>query len=417
MKRQTRKQNADLFYNIGEILTLSGAFLKQGRNIQESDLGAIKKAAVLVQNGKILWTGPQNKLPKNFSKNFKLKEINLNHSTVLPSFKECHTHLVFAGSRAAEFELRNQGVSYQEISAKGGGIINTMKKTRSTQAARLLEMAQERVDNFITQGVTHIEVKSGYALDLKNEIKILEVASKLKRAEITTTFLGAHALPPEFSNHIEYLDYLSEKVLPLIKKKKLAQRVDIFIEKGFFEVGMSKKYLLKAKELGFDVCIHADQLSLSGGTELAIELQALSADHVIQLQDLQINKVSKSDVTCVLLPAADLYMKCNYPKARELIDRGARVALATDFNPGSCPTQDINLVGLLARLEMKMTLPEVISAYTIGAAFALKIENLSSYIGPGLNADFICINEDWRDLFYSIGHKNVSSIYKSGKRI
>lgn len=412
-----KKKNIELFYNIDLLLTLQPAYLKQGRQVKEVDLGFIEKAAILVENGKINWIGPQKKIPRGLANQYRINEIDLKHSTVLPSFKECHTHLIFAGSRADEFELRNQGVSYQEIAKKGGGIVSTMRKTRTAKAIDLLTSAQKRVDQYVAQGVTHIEVKSGYALDYKNEIKTLEVAKKLKKAKIISTFLGAHALPPEFTSHSEYVNFLVEKVLPVIKKKKLSDRVDIFVEKGFFEKKIAQDYLYKAKELGFAICIHADQLSLSGGSDLAVDLGALSADHVIQLQSKEIQNIASSDVTCVLLPAADLYMKCAYPKARELIDAGARVALATDFNPGSCPTQDLNLVGLLARLEMKMTLAEVITAYTVGASYALNIHQQSSCLQPGMSADFICITDEWSDLFYSVGKKNVAKVYLSGSEL
>lgn len=404
-----------LYRNIGELLTLSGAAKKSGRMVQESDLTILKNSAFVVDKGRFIWIGENKKIPKNFARH--AKEVNLDKATVLPGFTECHTHLVFAGSRAQEFELRNQGMSYQEIAARGGGIISTMKATREASKAQLTHLAKERVQNFIRQGVTTLEIKSGYALDLKNEIKTLDVINNLGPIQIVPTYLGAHALPKEFPTTDAYIQFIISDVLPLLKKKKLCQRVDIFVEKGFFSVENAQHYFSAAKKLGFETTIHADQLSLSGGAELALEFSSKSADHLIQIHDSQIQKLAKSDVTCVLLPAADLYMKCAYPPARKLIDAGARVALATDFNPGSSPTQDLSLVGLLARLEMKMSLPEVIAAYTLNSATALGLQADTGSIEVGKYANFLCRNQYWSDFFYSAGANFSSKVYFKGRKL
>lgn len=406
-----------LYRNIDALLTLQGAEKKQARRIQEADLSIIEKASMLVDKGRIIWVGPHRKFPKSLYKK-SIHEVDLKNATVLPGFVECHTHLVFAGNRAAEFEMRNQGVTYQEIAARGGGILSTMKHTRESSKKKLIELSQSRIQKFVKQGVTTVEIKSGYALNLSDEIKCLEVMKELKGPRVVPTFLGAHAIPPEFNKDAElYLNFLIDKVLPIIKKKSLACRVDIFVEKGFFDRHLAKKFLQKCKSLGFEICLHADQLSLSGGGELGVELSALSADHLIQIEDSQIRTIAGSDMTSVLLPAADLYMKCKYPPARKLIDLGGRVALATDFNPGSSPTQDLSLVGLLARLEMKMTLPEVIVAYSLGAAYALGLQNDIGSLAPGKSADFVCISDSWRELFYSVGGLNASKVYAKGRSL
>ncbi len=380
--------------------------------VNENFDGHTPKMAMIIENGLISWLGPQNKIPKKVK--FK-KEIDLKKKKVLPAFIECHTHSLFAGSRADEFELRNNGVSYLEIAKKGGGILSTMKKTRTASVKELLASTQERVNNFIRQGVATVEIKSGYALDLKNEIKSLEVINKIKTARVIPTFLGAHAKPPEYDSYGKYLEYLAKEVLPIVKKKKLSNRVDIFIEKNFFEVPEARTYLAAAKRLGFEVTIHANQLSLSGGAELALELQAQSADHVIHLTDETIQYFARNKTVAVLLPAADLYMKCPYPPARNLIDSGATVALATDYNPGSCPTQDLSLVGLLARLEMKMTLPEVFKAYTINAACALGIDHEEGSLAVGKRANFICTDAELSDFFYSAGAMPSHQLFILGK--
>ncbi len=405
-----------LLKNISSLLTLSGAAQKGGRHVQREDLGVLPKAALYFENGQIRWFGSDRKIPKELAKKKGLREWNLGGASVLPGFVECHTHLIFAGDRSDEFELRNQGLSYQEISARGGGILSTVKKTRTASLSHLTSIAQRRADRFIAQGVTTLEVKSGYSLNLKDEVKMLKAIKRLKGIRTVSTFLGAHALPPEFDSHEAYLQFLSEEVLPVVYQKKLAQRVDIFIEKGFFPLKASEGYLAKAKKMGFDVVIHADQLTLSGGSRAAVRNEALSADHLIQIGPREIKELAKSEVTCVLLPAADLYTKLQYPPARQMIDAGARVALATDFNPGTSPTQDLSLVGLLARLEMKMSLPEVISAYTVGAAHALKLDSKIGSIGLGKSADILCIEGDWQSLFYSAGEVRNSLVFSCGEQ-
>ena len=406
------QKKTQVFRGIDTLLTLQGASQKQGRRIQESDLSIQSKAAIVVENGKILWLGPQKSLPRIYAKNS--KEIHLDAATVLPGFVECHTHSLFAGSRASEFEMRLQGVSYQEIAKRGGGILSTMKATRQASAADLKEKTQERVANFMRQGVTTLEIKTGYALNEKEELKSLKVIHSLQGPRIVPTFLGAHSVPPEFSTAQDYLKHL-ETLLP--KVRKLCDRVDIWIEKGFFEKDFSEAYLKKAQQLGFQIVIHADQLTLSGGADLAVQLKALSADHVIQLGNGQIQKLAASETTAVLLPLADLYMKCAYPPAQKLIEAGARVALATDFNPGSCPSQDLALVVLLARLEMKMSLPQVIAAYTVGSSYALGLQSEVGSLEIGKSADFICTNEDWTSLFYSAGGLSVQKTYLKGHLI
>lgn len=405
-----------LLKNISTLLTLQEARRKDGRRITEADLGILQKQSVLIEKEKIAWMGPTGKLPKEFARK-KIKEHDMKGLTVMPGLIECHTHLIYAGNRAAEFEMRNQGVSYQEIAAKGGGILSTMKHTRESSLKQLVQEGQKRVNHFISQGVTTIEMKSGYALNLKDELKVLQAAQNLEGVRTVSTFLGAHALPPEFKTYESYLEFLADQVLPVVKKKKLAGRVDVFIEKGFFPKEASEKYLRRAKEMGFDVLIHADQMTLSGGSEVAINVEALSGDHLLQITNKEIQALAKSNVTCVMLPSADLYTRTKYPPAKELIEAGARVALATDFNPGTSPTQDLNLVGLLARLEMKMSLPQVISAYTVGAAFALNLQNETGSIEVGKCADILCTPQDWRCMFYSVGEVVEKKVFSRGKLV
>ncbi len=442
-----------LFRHIGQCLTMAPAMEKEGRHIVESDLGIISRAAMLVVDGMILWIGPEKKLSSNgiqsllekyhetayakpksiAAKNLlnqkksarrNWQEIDCDQRTMLPGFVECHTHSIFAGDRTAEFEWKMQGVSYQEIAARGGGILNTMQATRQASSRELHMLTAKRVQNFLQQGVTALEIKSGYALNEKDEFKILKVLKKCQQParqgkssttgpEIISTFLGAHAKPPEFTTTTEYLDFLS-RMLVKIKKQNLAERIDIFVESGFFSADIAEKYLQQAQRLGFATCIHADQISLSGGTDLGLRMSSLSVDHVLQVDASLIKRLAQSAVTAVLLPTADLYMKCRYPDARQMIDAGVRVALATDFNPGTAPSQDLTLVGLLARLQMQMSLPEVISAYTVGASYALNRQVKMGALTSHREANFSLLTADWTSLFYSPGTTAIQQVYRRG---
>ncbi len=415
MKLDHSRSQMCVFTQIVELYTLTKAAKKEGRRILLSDLDLIRNAAMVSAHGKIVWVGEEKRLPKEFNK--VKKEVTLSGAIVLPGFVESHTHLLFGGSRASEFDQRNQGVSYQEIARLGGGILSSIRKTRKASHAELLKSGQERVEAFIKQGVTSLEVKSGYALNFSGERKILKVANELKKIQIIKTYLGAHALPPEFKSAELYIESIIQKDFPRIKSQKLAQRVDIFVENGFFSRELGQKYLQAARKLGLDLCIHADQFSLSGGADLAIANQALSADHLIQVGANEIAKLARSNVTCTLLPSADLYMKCAFPPARALIDAGARVALATDFNPGTCPTQDLSLVGVLARIEMKMTLAEVIGAYTIGGAYALGQQASIGSLEPGKDANFVVLKSPLEDLFYQIASSPVRETWFRAKKV
>jgi imidazolonepropionase len=408
--------SSTLFSGIGRLVTLEQAAKKQARHVTATDLSIVEDAALVSVNGKVAWAGPRKDLPKRLRSEM-TQTVKLNGATVVPAFIESHTHLIFAGNRAEEFNRRLRGESYQSIAKSGGGILSTVSRTRKSSEAELVRSGQERVNRFISQGVGTIEVKSGYGLSTVEEMKILKAAKKLKKARIVSTFLGAHALSPEFKTFEDYIDHLTTVALPKIKKAKLAERVDIFIETGFFTPEIADKYLRRARELGFSIAVHADQLSLSGGSLVAVNLGANSAEHLIKIGEKEIKALSKSETTCVLLPSSDLYMKCDYPPARRLIDSGARVALATDFNPGSSPSQDIALVGLLARLEMGMTFAEVLCAYTIGAAHALGLADEIGSIEMGKSCDFAVLDGDLEELFYSVGHTPVRSLYMKAKPV
>ncbi len=410
-----------VFHNIKKLATLKGAAKKNGRHIIEADLSPILNAVMVSFKGKIVWVGPKGQFKKANLKKWdhpnKAKYVDLKGAYVMPGFVECHTHSVFSGDRSRELELRNKGVSYQQIATQGGGILNTVKATRKASGAELASLLKSRVQNFIQQGVTTLEVKSGYGLNAVTELKMLKAIKEQKKPRLVSTFLGAHARPKEFSTSSQYINELINKQLPTVKKQGLAHRVDIFIEKGYFTLNDAKKYINKAQSLGFPVCMHTEQLTRTGGALLGIKSGVQSVDHLVQVSQSDIKALSKAETTCVLLPGADFYLKMAYPPARKLIDAGARVALATDYNPGSCPTQSLSLIGLLSRLEMKMTLPEVLVAYTLGAAYSLGLEKEVGSLETGKSCDFVCLDQSWASLFYEAGHHPVQQTWWKSRKI
>jgi imidazolonepropionase len=413
-------KNFKVFTDIGEILTLQGVESKRGRRVQESDLALVNDAVLVCVNGRIAWVGAKrdfdSRLLSTFGPTGEAEEISLGGRCVLPGFVEAHTHLIFAGSRAHEFEARLQGQSYQEIAAKGGGIRFTVDQTRRASVMDLQAAAQARADRFVQQGVATLEVKSGYGLDLETELRSLHAARALRGPRVVTTYLGAHSRSPEIPDYDEYVKWLCKTALLRVAREKLADRVDIYVEKGFFTPAHARQYLEKAKELGLGLTAHVEQLSDSGGAEAALAFGPQSLDHLVFASDSLIAKLAASNTVAMLLPASDFYLRMAYPRARAMIDAGVNVALSTDFNPGTSPTQDLSFVGMLARLEMKMSLPEVIAAYTWSAAQALGAADRGC-LSVGKLCDFISLQGSWRELFYTVGRQPVHAVYCSGERI
>lgn len=420
-KRNTksrRKPVNQIFCTKGKIYTFEGVQKKEGRHIQESDLTAHSRASLIVVDGIIqeIWDEKTLKLflkSKN-RKNFRIVDLGVTH--IYPGFVECHTHLIYAGNRADEFNWRLEGQSYQEISAKGGGILSTVKALEKVTSKKLLKDSQEKVNRFLAQGVTTLEVKSGYGLSQKEELRSLQVAKNLQGPHIVPTYLGAHSIPPLYKGKVG--EYIREVALPTAQKvlqKKLAKRADIFVEKGFFEIETARDYLQKLKAMGFDIILHADQLTRTGASLLGAEMGALSVDHAIQINDSDIQALTRSQTTAVLLPSADFYMRCAYPPARKLMDEGVRVALATDYNPGTSPTQDLAFTGLLARMEMKMSLAEVFAAYTYNGAAALALQKSQGCLLPGYAANFFTSHAEPSEFFYRVGYTPVEQVYTNGK--
>lgn len=402
-----------VYKDISECLTLDSAYKKQGRHITDSDLSIIKNAAIVVKKDRIAWVGEFKKLPTEYKK---AKKVSLEGRHVVPAFLECHTHSVFAGNRASEFEMKCQGRNYAEIAQAGGGIVSTVKQTRLAKEKDLKDHFEKVCLEFLKQGVTTLEIKSGYGLNLKDELKILKVARKHPLMRTVTTYLGPHAKPPEFSSVTEYFETVMED-LDKVKKSGLADRVDIFIEKNYFEPQHAKSYFEKAKKLGFQVVSHTHQLNPSNGIQVSVNQGALSCDHLNYIETSDIELLSKSHATGVLIPTADFYLKLPYPPARKLLNAGVRVALTTDFNPGSSPTQNLNFVGLIARRELGMTLSEVICAWTVSSSFALGLESELGSLSVGKFADFLVLKGHWQELFYRVGENQIQSVYKVGRKL
>ncbi|MDX9731443.1 MAG: imidazolonepropionase [Bdellovibrionales bacterium] len=425
-----------LFTSITHLHTFQNVYLKHGRKVTADDLVSLEDAFMLVdQRGQVSWTGTRlewNEYAAGRTPAWrrKIKKVPLRGQTVLPAFTECHTHLLYAGSRADEFERRNRGDSYLAIAEAGGGIRSTVKATAAATLKELEAGVLSRLQEFARQGVTTVEIKTGYAATLAEEMRHLKllVAIRKKASRVSSglprvvlTCLAAHSIP-EGETETNWLEKV-ETLFPFLLREGI--RLDIFIEKGAFSLVAGRSLLRKAVAKGLKLAVHADQLSLSGGTSLGVELGALSVDHVIEIGDAEIRKLARSETVAVLLPAADLYTRLPYPKARAMIDHGVRVALATDHNPGSSPGLDVAFTGLLARACMQMTLPEVLAAYTVNASHAVLAESKDAggVLAKGHRADFICLRSGaaLSDLFYEVGpnrsHAAIQSVWRSGVRI
>lgn len=373
----------ELLTHARELHTMVPSLKKSGRHPSEEDLGTVLDAAMVmspprgvakVQN--ILWIGKTSELPKKY---LRLKNRNLQQRhSVTPGLVDCHNHLVFSGDRADEFAQRCAGASYVDIANRGGGIRKTVRETTSVSLSRLLALARTRIRQAYGLGVRQMEIKSGYGLTLETETKQLEVIQQCKRdfpqMKIHATYLGPHSVPEGMSKS-KYLQEVIDLHLPSLHKKRLIDSCDIFIDEGYFTIEDGRQYCRKAKELGLAIRIHADELTNTGAAQLGIQQKALSVDHLLKIDHLSIQSLSKSNTVGVLLPVTAFYLKAPYAPARALIDAGARVALATDFNPGSAMCNSLPFALTLGALYMGMTRSELLTAVTVNAAQALGDQN------------------------------------------
>jgi imidazolonepropionase len=349
--------------------------------------------------------------------------IDAKGKTVLPGFVDSHTHLVHGGSREMELALKLEGVPYLDILERGGGILNTVRATRAASEEELFEKAKKSLDIMLLHGTTTIEAKSGYGLNMEDEIKCLKVAKDLDQChpiDIVSTFLGAHAVPDEYRGRKEkYIDLLIEEVMPRVVRMGLARFCDVFCEKGVFSIEDGRKILERAKEMGFDIKIHADENEPLGGAELAGDLKAVSADHLIAVSNKGIQKMKEGNVIAVLLPGTYFNQYPDrYARARDMIEAGLPVAVATDYNPGSCPCENIQLIMSFACLKMKMTPEEVIVAVTINGAHAVGRGKDIGSLEVGKKADIVILDApNIQYIPYHFGINHVDKVIKNGKLV
>jgi imidazolonepropionase len=398
-----------------QIVTLSGP--KRSRVGPEmSELGIVRDGGMLIHNGKIESVGASDEIEKNFGD---ANIIDAGGRVVMPGFVDAHTHLVFAGNRLGDFERRARGETYEQIAKAGGGIWSTVEKTRAASEADLLTQAKKHANWFLCCGTTTVEAKSGYGLTVEDELKILRVVRQLNEEvplEIVPTFLGAHAVPREISPG-DYVELVIQEMLPRVAAEKLAEFCDVFCERGYFDIDRSRKILSAAKNIGLKLRGHVDQLTNSGGAKLMAELGATTADHLEQADEQGIAALKKANVQPVLLPGSVYALGARwYPRAREMIDTGLSVVLATDFNPGSSPTPSMPMILSLACTQMKMSPAEAITASTINAAYSLNRGNKIGSLEPGKLANFAMFDlEDYRELAYWFGVPQTHSVYIEGE--
>ena len=398
-----------------QVVTLTGP--KRPRiGAEMSEIAIIRDGGMLVSDGKIESVGPSDEVEKNVGD---AEIVDAHGRCVMPGFVDAHTHLVFAGNRLDDFERRARGETYEQIAKAGGGIWSTVEKTRAASERDLLAQVKKHANWFLRCGTTTAEAKSGYGLTVNDELKILRVLRQLKEEvplEIVPTFLGAHAVPRELSPD-EYLDIVVGEMLPRVTAEKLAEFCDVFCERGYFEVDRSRKILSAAEKHGLSLRGHVDQLTNSGGAKLMAEMGATTADHLEQTDEQGIVALKKANVQPVLLPGSVYALgSSRYPRAREMIEAGLAIVLATDFNPGSSPTPSMPMVLSLACTQMKMSPAEAITASTVNAAYSLNRGDSIGSLEPGKVANFAIFDcEDYRELAYWFGVSQAYSVYVKGE--
>ncbi len=407
-----------LFFNPSQIVTVNtnGKNYKRGNEL--SEIGCLYDSSIVLEDDII-----KDIIPTNGASEESYDEvIDLNNKIVLPGLVECHTHTAFSGSRADEFRQKLSGMSYEEIAEAGGGILNTVNSVRTSSFEDLVNTIKPRIDHFISQGVTTLEIKSGYGLDFENERKLLHVINYLDEIypiDIIPTFLGAHTFPTEFkSDKKGYVDILVNKMIPHFANQNLATFCDGFCELTAFTAEEIDDIFESASKFHLKLKLHTEQFNTIGGLDTALKHKAVSVDHLEVISEEDIPKLSESDTVAVLLPGVSFFLNHTFAPARELIESGAIVAIATDFNPGSSHISSLQLIMSLAALKMKMTIEETISAVTINAAKALCKENDIGSIEIGKKADFSIFNtKEYANIVYDIG-KNLNCItVKNGNLI
>lgn len=418
--RSKAKEKADLLIvNANELVTLGGNNQKPRTGKQMLDLGIMRNGALAVKDGTIAAVGSTPEITKVYKAE---NVVSASGKTVLPGFIDPHTHLVFAGSREDEFQMRVEGAPYMEILDAGGGILKTVRETRRASVEKLVENGTETLNAMLEHGTTTVEAKSGYGLTTKDELKILEAIQRLNEmhtVDLVPTFLGAHAVPPEFSNSPEdYVSLIISEMIPKVAGKGLAEFCDVFCERGVFTLDQARRILVAGKNSGLKPRVHADEISLLGGTELAASVGAVSADHMLFSSDKGIKAMADKGVLATLLPAAAFsLMSGRYADARKMISSGVPVALGTDFNP-SCWVENQQLVIAFACHFMKLTPAEAITAATINAAHAVCRAGEIGSLEVGKKADMIVLDvPNHKFLGYRFGVNLVDKVIKNGRLV
>ncbi len=405
--------------NASQLVTCSGFKAKRGKDM--SDLQIINDGAVVIEQGIIRAVGKTGVTISDFDES-RFSVIDARGKAVLPGLVDSHTHFVFGGYRAEEFSWRLRGDSYMQILERGGGILNTVLATRESKKDELIEAGKKRLDSMLSFGVTTVEGKSGYGLDHDTELKQLEVMADLDSGhpiDIVRTFLGAHAVTRDFKGREDtYIDYLIDRVMSEVAERKLAEFCDVFCEKNVFSVEQARRLLSRAKEMGFKLKIHADEIVQLGGAELAAELDAVSADHLLQASDKGIHDMAEKGIVATLLPGTAFSLREPYARGRYMIDSNCAVALATDLNPGSCFSESIPLIFALATLNMDMTIEETITALTINGAAAIDRADAIGSIDINKKGDVIVLEfPSYEFMPYHIGVSTVEKVIKDGKLV
>ena len=411
---------ADLILkNIGKLVTMQGSSSFRVKE-EMNKINIIENAYIAGKNGKILAIGVGDEFGNLCGDDTKIHDAE--GLLVTPGLIDSHTHLIHGGSRENEFSMKLNGVPYIEILNNGGGILSTVKATKEASEEELYKKAKKSLDRMLEFGVTTVEEKSGYGLELNTEIKQLEVARVLDKnhpVDLVHTFLGAHAVPEEYKeNHKAYIDILVDVMMPKIKDMGLAEFCDVFCEEGVFTIEESEYILQKAKEMGYKLKIHADEIESLGGAELAAKLGCVSADHLMAASDEGIKMKAENNVVANILPATSFNLNKNYADCRKMIDMGAIVSLSSDYNPGSCPSENLQLVMQLGCLHLKMTPNEVLTAVTINAAYAIDRADKIGSIEVGKNADFVVFDaRNVEYLMYHFGINHTKKVYKNGNLV
>ncbi len=400
--------------DIGQLLTMDG--------VGAAGVGLIADAALAAKDGKVVWAGSADALETHCSLSGNTEVVSAGGRVVTPGFVDSHTHPLFGATRQDEFAMRAAGADYEEISAAGGGILNSVKRTRSASDSVLRENMKHHLSIMLSNGTTTVEAKSGYGLDLTTELRCLEIAGDVAGEvpqTIVPTFMGAHEVPGEFKDRPdEYIDYLINEVNPRIKDQGIAEYVDIFCEKGVFTPEQATRYLAASAAQGFSLKIHADEFYDTGGAAVAVNAGAASADHLLSISDENIQLIAGSNTVATLLPGTALFLNKPFPPGRKLLDAGATVALATDFNPGSCFCDSMPLIVSLAVCQCGFTVEEALVSATANGAAALGLGGRKGVLAPGCDADIViwdCV--DFRTIPYHLGNPDVAVVYCAGLKV